>query len=119
MSRSATILNRISEARIASLKTLKSNKKTRWNYAYNAIERDSMSDDKETQTKANKAMTALLNKKLSNDDMLNWAIREQEFRSLNEARKSLVGLDNVKVGDKILVTRNGIKVIETDVNPFP
>lgn len=66
--------------KIASTKTLNNSRKTRFAYAYRAIERESMSDDKELQDRADAAMDRL--NKLNKTELMFWATREQEFKSL-------------------------------------
>lgn len=68
--------------RVASNKTLTNSKSTRFNYAYRAIERASLSEDIELQKKGDAAMEKLA--LLSKDEMLHWALREQEFKLLTE-----------------------------------
>lgn len=50
--------------------------------AYRAIERDTLSTDKETASTADQAMTALLNGALPTKDVKQWAAREKEHRGL-------------------------------------
>ena len=50
--------------------------------AYRAIERDTLSTDKETASAADQAMTELLNGTLSTKDVKHWAAREKEHRGL-------------------------------------
>ena len=66
--------------KIASTKTLNNSRKTRFAYAYRAIERESMSEDIELQVQADDAMDRL--SKLTKTELMFWAIREQEFKSL-------------------------------------
>jgi len=68
--------------RVASKDTLNNSRKTRFNYAYRAIERASLSEDLEQQKLGDDAMGKL--NALSKDQMLHWALREQEFKLLAE-----------------------------------
>ena len=72
--------------RVASQKTLQNNRKTRFSYAMTAIERATLSDDSEIEAQGDLAMMRLLGQKkpaLSKDEMLDWALREQEYKLLN------------------------------------
>lgn len=66
--------------RIASQKTLNNNKKTRRSYAFDAMERDSMSGEKYLYIPADKAMDNF--NSLNKDEMMRWALREQEYRQI-------------------------------------
>jgi len=68
------------ENKIATVQQLKKNKKLRISYALSAIERDSLSDDSETAKKADQVFDNF--KKLSNDEVMRWATREQEYLGL-------------------------------------
>jgi hypothetical protein len=52
--------------------------------AYNAIERDSYSEDPDIQARADKAMDAYLGCTITEAELQDWAYREREYRMLNE-----------------------------------
>lgn len=66
--------------KIASWKTLNQNSKIRRRYAFTAIERDMFSSESEICEKAEKAFINF--GFLKKEDLLSWATREQEYKSL-------------------------------------
>lgn len=69
--------------RVASHRTIENNKRTRFAYAYNALERDSMLClDNAAEIDAD--FTSLLNGTLSKEDQIEWAFRERDWKLLNE-----------------------------------
>ena len=69
--------------KVASLKTLTSNRKTRIAYAMDAIERDSYSTDSVKSENADVAFSLLMSGNMSTQEQLDWAIRNQEWLNLN------------------------------------
>ena len=69
--------------RVASLKTLMTNKSTRISYAMSALDRDCNSGESELATKADSVYSAMLNGTATNDIVLSYAIRHKEFLELN------------------------------------
>jgi len=64
--------------RHASARTLRNSKKIRLNYAYRAIERDTMSGEPSLVPKADDAMDRLGT--MRKEEMLDWAFRELDYR---------------------------------------
>lgn len=65
----------------ASITTLRRNRKTRLSYAYDAIERETLCGNTERVAKADTAMDRLHVMPVA--EMMEWAAKEQEWRSLN------------------------------------
>lgn len=72
--------------RIASHKTLRNHTRTRSRYAYNAIERECLIHDTDSEEfeKADQAMDDFENNKLSKAQELDWALRRQEYMHLTD-----------------------------------
>lgn len=101
--------------KFASIKTLKKNRKTRRNYAYRALERESLFHDTNSVDfeRADKALSKFFERKLSKKEELEWALRELEYKQLTSSKDKNMKIFTKKAfnqGVKRISAESGVEI---------